>query len=68
MTITPDSEAKRHTFGIDICMMHLSGKDIFSVWDFAGQVNTLYAHVYTYTCNTYTYMEILVMHGSPDCS
>ena len=43
MAITPDDDIERHTFGIDIRMMHLSGKDIFSVWDFAGQVSSLEA-------------------------
>lgn len=44
-TTLDDSE--RHTFGIDIRMMHLSGKDIFNVWDFAGQVSRLHL-IYMY--------------------
>ena len=36
--VTADDDTVRHTFGIDIRMMHLSAKDFFNVWDFAGQV------------------------------
>ena len=35
---------KRHTFGIEITSMQLSGRDIFSVWDFAGQVENFITH------------------------
>lgn len=34
----------RCTFGIEITSMQLSGKDIFSVWDFAGQVENFITH------------------------
>lgn len=49
---TLDDDSERHTFGIDIRMMHLSGKDIFNVWDFAGQVNRLH-HTSVYIDPTY---------------
>ena len=48
--ITQEGDTERHTFGIDIRMMHLSGKDIFSVWDFAGQVDTSLCTVQHVTC------------------
>ena len=41
---TPDDDVTRHTFGIDISPMQLSGKDLFSVWDFAGQVESFITH------------------------
>lgn len=39
--VTSDNSTSKHTYGIDIRMMHLSAKDFFNVWDFAGQVHTL---------------------------
>ena len=41
---TPVDDVTRHTFGIDISPMQLSGKDLFSVWDFAGQVESFITH------------------------
>ena len=38
--VTPEDGSTQHTYGIDIRMMHLSAKDFFNVWDFAGQVHT----------------------------
>ena len=35
---------KRCTFGIEITSMQLSGRDIFSVWDFAGQIENFITH------------------------
>ena len=46
--VTSEEDTMRHTFGIDIRMMHLSAKDIFSVWDFAGQV-LYFIHIIMYT-------------------
>lgn len=34
----------RHTFGIEITSMQLNGKDLFSVWDFAGQTESFITH------------------------
>ena len=51
---TADENTERHTFGIDIRMIHLSAKDIFSVWDFAGQV------LYTFTCSLYCPVHVNV--------
>ena len=41
---TPEDDVKRHTFGIDISQLQLSGRDLFSVWDFAGQVESFITH------------------------
>lgn len=41
---TEEDNVTRHTFGIDITPMQLSGKDLFSVWDFAGQVESFITH------------------------
>ena len=38
--VSPEDGSTQHTYGIDIRMMHLSAKDFFNVWDFAGQVHT----------------------------
>ena len=45
--VTPDEDSSQQTYGIDIRMMHLSAKDFFNVWDFAGEV-------YTYVCVIYS--------------
>lgn len=42
--ITTEDDVERHTFGINISSMYLSGKDYFSVWDFAGQVDSFITH------------------------
>ena len=41
---TTDDDVTRHTFGIDISQLQLSGRDLFSVWDFAGQVESFITH------------------------
>ena len=41
---TPEGDVDRSTFGIEITSMQLSGKDLFSVWDFAGQVESFITH------------------------
>ena len=41
---TEEDNVTRHTFGIDITPMQLSRKDLFSVWDFAGQVESFITH------------------------
>lgn len=41
---TAENDVMRHTFGIEITSMQLSGKDLFSVWDFAGQVENFITH------------------------
>lgn len=41
---TDEADVDRHTFGIEITSMQLSGRDIFSVWDFAGQVENFITH------------------------
>ena len=42
--VTSEENVERHTYGIEITSMQLSGKDIFSVWDFAGQVENFVTH------------------------
>ena len=42
--MTDDDNVDRCTFGIEITTMQLSGKDLFSVWDFAGQVESFITH------------------------
>ena len=42
--MTDDDNVERCTFGIEISTMQLSGKDLFSVWDFAGQVESFITH------------------------
>ena len=42
--VTDDDDVLRSTFGIEITTMQLSGKDLFSVWDFAGQVESFITH------------------------
>ena len=42
--VTDDDNVDRCTFGIEITTMQLSGKDLFSVWDFAGQVESFITH------------------------
>lgn len=42
--VTDDDNVERCTFGIEISTMQLSGKDLFSVWDFAGQVESFITH------------------------
>ena len=42
--VTSEENVERHTYGIEITSMQLSGKDIFSVWDFAGQVESFVTH------------------------
>ena len=42
--MTDDDDVLRSTFGIEITTMQLSGKDLFSVWDFAGQVESFITH------------------------
>ena len=42
--VTGEDDVIRSTFGIEITTMQLSGKDLFSVWDFAGQVESFITH------------------------
>ena len=42
--MTDEGNVERHTFGIDISPMQLSGRDLFSVWDFAGQIENFVTH------------------------
>ena len=44
MEETPDHDFNRATSGIEISSMQLSGKDVFSVWDFAGQIDSFVTH------------------------
>lgn len=41
---TDESNVERLTFGIEITSMQLSGRDLFSVWDFAGQIENFVTH------------------------
>ena len=41
---TTEGDVNRSTFGIEITSMQLSGKDLFSVWDFAGQIDNFITH------------------------
>ena len=42
--VTRDDCVDRCTVGIEITSMQLSGKDLFSVWDFAGQIENFITH------------------------
>ena len=42
--ITDGNNVERHTFGIEITSVNLSGKDLFNVWDFAGQIENFITH------------------------
>ena len=41
---TEEEDIDRCTFGIEITSLQLSGRDLFSVWDFAGQVESFITH------------------------
>lgn len=41
---TDEGNVERCTFGIEITSMQLSGRDLFSVWDFAGQIENFVTH------------------------
>ncbi len=38
------SDVDRSTFGIEVTSLQLSGRDLFSVWDFAGQIESFITH------------------------
>ena len=41
---TEEEDTGRCTFGIEITSLQLSGRDLFSVWDFAGQIESFITH------------------------
>ena len=41
---TNEDNVGRSTVGIEITSMQLSGRDLFSVWDFAGQIDNFITH------------------------
>ncbi len=44
MAVTSEDSVARCTVGIEITSMQLSGRDLFSVWDFAGQIENFITH------------------------
>ena len=41
---TDENNVDRCTFGIEVTSLQLSGRDLFSVWDFAGQIESFITH------------------------
>ena len=44
VAVTSEDSVSRCTVGIEITSMQLSGRDLFSVWDFAGQIESFITH------------------------
>lgn len=41
---TDGANVNRCTFGIEVSSLQLTGRDLFSVWDFAGQIESFITH------------------------
>ena len=61
--LEPNSECaesgKKHTYGIDISHLQVSGKDGFSLWDFSGAVDSYVTHSYFLSTERTVYIIVL---------
>lgn len=63
---TEEDDVARCTFGIEITSLQLSGKDLFSVWDFAGQIESFITHHFFISTQSTVFAVLVDMTSSLD--
>lgn len=66
MEETAENDVNRCTFGIEITSMQLSGKDLFSVWDFAGQIDNFITHQFFISTQSTVFTVLINLRDSPE--
>lgn len=66
MEETNEDSVDRSTVGIEITSMQLSGKDLFSVWDFAGQIDNFITHHFFISTQSTVFTVLINLTESPD--
>lgn len=64
--VTSEDSVTRCTVGIEITSMQLSGRDLFSVWDFAGQIENFITHQLFISTQSTVFTVLINLRDSVD--